>query len=93
MTATPDYSAAMLRVFLHARTFAREDFKPTRRFGVEARHELAGEIMDATGLPWSVIRAAFAGRCGDDAARAAIWAVLGHAPGAAALGHQQTEAA
>lgn len=86
MTPRPDYSPAMLRVFLHARTFAREDFRPTRRFGLQARADLAEEIVALTGLPYSTVRAAFAGCCRDDAVRAAIWAVLGHAPGAAAIG-------
>lgn len=77
----PDYRARMLRLFLYARAFARDGqaCKPGHC------HDLAAEIMDLTGLPYSTVRDAFAGRCPDDAARAAIWAALGHAPGAAAL--------
>lgn len=77
-----DYRPRMLRVFLYARALARDGFRLRKAH----RDDLCAELAARTGLPFSTVRAAFAGRCPDDAARAAIWAALGHAPGAEALG-------
>lgn len=77
MTLRPDFSPEMLRGFLYARALARDGFD---RRPVHARADLAAELMDLTGLPYSTIRAAFAGRLTDASARAAIWAALGHFP-------------
>lgn len=76
----PDFSPQMLRFFLYARAMARDGFEPTPKGQLAARHDLAGEIMDRSGLAWSDVAAAFAGRLEDPGKRAAIWAVLGHFP-------------
>lgn len=71
----PEFSAEMLRGFLFARAMARDGFDMKAR-----RAALVDELIDLTGLPHSTISAAFAGRLRDGAARAQIWAVLGHFP-------------
>jgi hypothetical protein len=76
----PDFSPEMLRFFLFARAMAREGFDDTPKGRLAARHDVADEIMDQSGLAWSDINAAFMGRLEDPGKRAAIWAVLGHFP-------------
>ncbi|MCG6115077.1 MAG: hypothetical protein MEQ84_07745 [Mesorhizobium sp.] len=71
----PEFTAEMLRGFLFARAMARDGFDMRTK-----RAALIDELIDLTGLPHSTIRAAFAGRLQDGAARAQIWAVLGHFP-------------
>ena len=75
MNARPDFSPEMLRGFLYARAVARDSFARNPRL---ARAELVAVLMQASGLPFSVVRAAFIGRPIDDAQRAALWAALGH---------------
>lgn len=65
----------MLRGFLFARAMARDGFDMKAK-----RAALVDELIDLTGLPHSTIRDAFSGRLRDGAARAQIWAVLGHFP-------------
>ncbi|MFN4098175.1 MAG: hypothetical protein ACK4GT_00225 [Pararhodobacter sp.] len=71
----PEFSAEMLRGFLFARAMARDGFDVKAK-----RAALVDELIDLTGLPHSTIRDAFSGRLRDGAARAQIWAVLGHFP-------------
>lgn len=71
----PEFSAEMLRGFLFARAMARDGFDMKAK-----RAALVDELIDLTGLPHSTIRDAFSGRLRDGAARAQIWAVLGHFP-------------
>ncbi len=73
----PDYSPAMLRGFLYARAIARDGFDGRP---VHARSDLVAELMEQSGLPYSAVRAAFAGRLTDAAQRARLWAALGHHP-------------
>lgn len=80
MKPQPDFSPQMLKAFLHARAVAREEFARTEAEQVAARRRLADELVEATGLPLSMVRTAFAGRLTDEPARAAIWAVLDHFP-------------
>ncbi len=71
----PDFSPAMLRGFLYARAIAREGFD-----GKNACRDLMAELMQQSGLPYSAVRAAFAGRLTDAVQRARLWAALGHHP-------------
>lgn len=75
--AEPLFSREMLRGFLYARALTVEGFE-----GRVMAARLKRELRKATGLPDSTLEAAFAGRLTDPASRAAIWAVLGHFPGA-----------
>jgi hypothetical protein len=77
MRPQPEFSPDMLRNFLFARTITREGFASRAQ---AARHDLAGELMAASGLAYSDIRAAFSGRLTDGTKRARLWAVLGHFP-------------
>lgn len=77
---TPDFSPAMLKAFLHARAIARAEFARTEAEQIAARRRVADEMVELTGLPLSIVRAAFSGQLKDGGARAAIWAVLGHFP-------------
>jgi hypothetical protein len=80
MRPIPDFSPAMLKTFLYARAVARDGFAQSEAGQVAARRAVADELADRTGLPWSTIRAAFAGQLREAGARAAIWAALGHFP-------------
>lgn len=73
----PDFSPDMLRGFLFARAIARDGFDGRPH---HARADLAAELTALSGLPYSAVRAAFAGRLRDAAQRARLWAVLGHHP-------------
>ena len=77
MNARPDFSPAMLRTFLFARQVTRDGFEGRP---ILARRDLVAELMAHSGLPESDVRKAFAGKLKDGAARAAIWAALGHFP-------------
>lgn len=72
----PDFSAEMLATFLYARAMARDGFSGRSRR--ECQDEFARELMGETGLPWSIIRRAFAGRLHDGDQRALLWQALGH---------------
>lgn len=77
VTSRPDFSPATLKLFLNARVIAREEFAARPQ---KARHAVADELMPASGLPWSDIVAAFAGRLPEADKRARLWAALGHFP-------------
>jgi len=76
----PDFSPLMLKTFLYARAVARDGFARDEAGQIAARRAVADELAEQTGLPWSTIRAAFAGQLKDAGSRAAIWAALGHFP-------------
>jgi hypothetical protein len=76
----PDFSPAMLKSFLYARAMARDGFGRDEFGQVCARRTVMDEMVEQTGLPLSMVRAAFAGQLKDAGSRAAIWAALGHFP-------------
>ena len=80
MNARPEFSRQMLRFFLYARAIALDGFAQTEAGQIAARRALTDRLIEQTGLPDSMIRAAFAGQLVDASARAAIWSVLGHFP-------------
>ena len=80
MTARPDFSPQMLRFFLYARAIALDGFAQTEAGQVAARRALTEKLQQITGLPDSLIRAAFAGQLRDPSARAGIWSALGFFP-------------
>lgn len=71
----PDYSCAMLRVYLHARiVFRRQARGETHRI---ARKAVSGWVRRDAGITHRQFEAAIAGRLNDDAARGRIWGALG----------------
>ena len=80
MSARPDFSPQMLRFFLYARAVALDGFARNEAGQQAARKALTDRLIEQTGLPDSMIRAAFAGQLTDASARAAIWSVFGFFP-------------
>lgn len=69
----PDFSPAMLALFLRARAFACEEFSA-------GKAQFAEHMVTVSGLAWSDVRSAFAGKLVDAGKRARLWAALGHIP-------------
>lgn len=76
----PDFSPRMLALFLRARAEARiaDSGRPWRR--AETLRAFRAEMRSLAGLTGAQMQMAWMGLLADPAARARLWAVLGHFP-------------
>lgn len=80
MKPLPEFSPAMLRLFLHARCRAAHAERPARcGYGVSARLE-KDRLRRLAGVTDNDMHMAWMGRLPTPEKRVRIWAVLGHFP-------------
>jgi hypothetical protein len=74
----PEFSASMLRLFLHARVAFR--VHDTGVTPARARAFVFSELARLSGLSKTRVALAYGGHLSSAASRAALWAALGHFP-------------